>query len=1093
MSSDNLMAVFWELVVATRLEMCLFVVAVLAYFALFGNMMPKGKKSQATGKGKSFNSGEEPEAASQGGPLSKADREQAERSFATAHESNNYRGALTQWNVLKRSEVAPKVSIVHAVECMQRVRKDAQYVIRELKAFMKKHPEELDMRRINELFEALSKRMDSDLVGRIVALLPSVGLKPDERSYEIFLSMQFSLRRFREVEELVAEMKVQGIAMSMRAKIVVLKTAFKQNDLNGALEQFKDLVASWPDPQSTPSAAPRHIVSQLVDLVCKEHQLALVLPVLRKAPLNEEVVHAMLAECASQRNAALALDVEAAAREQGIAFAERTYAVLLKALAGDRESGLRIFAEAFDAQSHAAADAATAEAKEPSAELALAGVAFCAQHADVPRADALRQRLGEALPPAVNAAFIRFYIATEHFEKACAIYDEAKKQGRPCIDTRLERAMMTAALRCGRSDLASGLLEASPSDVAKHITMIRNCAAEGNLSAAVEVFEALKNSGVEMNSVIYNTVIDACVECGDLRGAERWMKQTQDVGLADVVSYNTLIKAHLAGNHFNKARSLMEEMTKNGMQPNRVTFNELINAVVTKGGGFSSRADRAEMWSLVDEMQRAGVTPNQVTCSILMKSLNKETSETELLKAMDLISAMEEPMDEVLLSSVVEACVRIGKPDLVANKLKQLQSDTGVVNGSHTFGSLIKAYGFAKDMDGVWRCWKEMRSRHIRPTSVTLGCMVEAVVNNGDTEGAYELIHQIRDDDRCKDVLNSVIYCSVLKGFAREKNLERAWVVYEEMVAQKVDLSIVTFNTLADACARCGRMDRVPAILEGMKKFRIKANVITYSTMLKGHCQAGDIRTAFALVDEMRANGLKPDEIMYNSLLDGCAQSSLVDDGLRLLEEMQQNGITPSNFTLSVLVKLMSRARRLDSAFDIVAKITTQYNFRPNVHVYTNLIQACISNKALGRATGILEQMVKERVQPENRTYNILLRAYISQNNAMQADGLLRAALGLPGAPAALSHQAARCWNLDNSVVNETLVGLPDKEMALALLSDIRRQCPKVRIEGSTQRRLMTAGGNDGYDGFAAPRGQGRMSQNGGGFRARGGASGGRY
>ena len=40
---------------------------------------------------------------------------------------------------------------------------------------------------------------------------------------------------------------------------------------------------------------------------------------------------------------------------------------------------------------------------------------------------------------------------------------------------------------------------------------------------------------------------------------------------------------------------------------------------------------------------------------------------------MDLISNMDEPMGEVLLSSVVEACVRIRKPELPSTKLEQLK------------------------------------------------------------------------------------------------------------------------------------------------------------------------------------------------------------------------------------------------------------------------------------------------------------------------------------------------------------------------------------------------------------------------------------
>merc|ERR1719460_3404050 len=169
---------------------------------------------------------------------------------------------------------------------------------------------------------------------------------------------------------------------------------------------------------------------------------------------------------------------------------------------------------------------------------------------------------------------------------------------------------------------------------------------------------------------------------------------------------------------------------------------------------------------------------------------------------------MDEQMDEVLLSSVVEACVRIGKPDLLAKTLKQLEAITAdTINGSHTYGSLIKAYGHAKDIAGIWRCWKEMRSRHIKPTSITLGCMVEAIVGNGDTEGAFDLIHQMQDDDQCRTALNSVIYCSVLKGFAREKKMERVLAVYAEMRDMKIEMSIVMYNTLIDACARCGRME----------------------------------------------------------------------------------------------------------------------------------------------------------------------------------------------------------------------------------------------------------------------------------------------
>merc|ERR1719183_3424760 len=275
-------------------------------------------------------------------------------------------------------------------------------------------------------------------------------------------------------------------------------------------------------------------------------------------------------------------------------------------------------------------------------------------------------------------------------------------------------------------------------------------------------------------------------------------------------------------------------------------------------------------------------------------------------------------------------------------------------------------------------------------------------------------------------------------------------------------------------------MENLTKILEDMKMHRVKPNLITYSTMLKGHCKNGNIQAGFSILEQMKSEArLKPDEIMYNSLLDGCAQNSLVDEGLRLLEEMQNEGVPPSNFTLSILVKLMNRARRLDQAFALVEDITKKYNFRPNVHVYTNLVQACVANQQLPRGVSVLEQMVSERIAPDGRTYAILLRASLSKGLYEQAVGLLRGALGLSDALPFLEQPIAVCPNLDYAIVNEMLGNLADrghaKDVAVPLLQNIRQNAPKVRIDAATQRKVMSpcvpSDGNDNRQGKGKGKG----------------------
>eukprot|EP00747_Dinoflagellata_sp_TGD_P165325 gnl/TRDRNA2_/TRDRNA2_186447_c0_seq1.p1 gnl/TRDRNA2_/TRDRNA2_186447_c0~~gnl/TRDRNA2_/TRDRNA2_186447_c0_seq1.p1 ORF type:complete len:231 (-),score=42.01 gnl/TRDRNA2_/TRDRNA2_186447_c0_seq1:58-750(-) len=202
---------------------------------------------------------------------------------------------------------------------------------------------------------------------------------------------------------------------------------------------------------------------------------------------------------------------------------------------------------------------------------------------------------------------------------------------------------------------------------------------------------------------------------------------------------------------------------------------------------------------------------------------------------------------------------------------------------------------------------------------------------------------------------------------------------------------------------------------------------------------------------------------MYNSLLDGCAQNNLVEEGLNLLDEMQASGVIPSNFTLSILVKLMNRSRKLEQAFSIVEQVTTKFRFKPNTHVYNNLMQACISNKNLQRAMSTFETMLSERVHPDARTYTVLARGCISSHQCQQACGLIRGALALPGALSPIAHNQslAAVPSLESSFICEILCALADRghgqDLAVPLLAEIKQSRPRVRIDATTAHRLMTS------------------------------------
>merc|ERR1719359_2690789 len=194
-----------------------------------------------------------------------------------------------------------------------------------------------------------------------------------------------------------------------------------------------------------------------------------------------------------------------------------------------------------------------------------------------------------------------------------------------------------------------------------------------------------------------------------------------------------------------------------------------------------------------------------------------------------------------------------------------------------------------------------------------------------------------------------------------------------------------------------------------------------------------------------KTTDLQPDEIMYNTLLDGCARQGMYDRGMALYEKMNSSGVRPSNFTLSVLVKLANRGKKLERAFDICQEVTAQHGFRLNVHVFDNLIHACINHRYLQRALGVLENMLRERVRPDVRTYSLLLRALIDEREAKEAAGILRAATGLRDVHERLVGYAASAMQpqggLPSDLVSEIVAGImdtsKDKRLATTLFTDL--------------------------------------------------------
>lgn len=496
-----------------------------------------------------------------------------------------------------------------------------------------------------------------------------------------------------------------------------------------------------------------------------------------------------------------------------------------------------------------------------------------------------------------------------------------------------------------------------------------------------------------------------------------------------------------------QALQVIGQMRRAGRQPNLVSCNQMLDSAV--------KHCPKEVWTLIEDIKKCGVKPDRIMCSILLKTTPTDFAAGNLERIMALVNNLHEQMDEGLLSAVIESCLRADRPDFLEMHLRQHPIRYIQLKNPQTYGYLIRAYGALQNVKGVWDTWREIKTRHVSADSVTIGCVVEALVTNGNVEAGYEFIRDVSKDEMYSNQINAVMYGSVLKGFAQQKKFERVWAVYQEMLDLKLEFSIVTFNTLVDACARNQEMSKIPGLLESMDAQGIEPNLITYSSILKGHCQSNRLDEAFNLMQQMvQTTDLRPDEIMYNTLFDGCARQYLFEKGMQLLEEMQRFDVQPTNYTLSVVVKLASRCKRLDKAFELCEEISSKYNFQLNMHVYSNLIHSCVMNKDYPRGMDVFVQMLSKHIRPDARTYESLLKACVLENRAQDAAGLLRAAMGLRnahpklvGRPTSLLQPTGR-WTLEvvERVLDMVSRAGNDATLASEMAQDPRR-VPGLRLD----------------------------------------------
>jgi len=888
-------------------------------------------------------------------------------------EAGHSAAALKTWHAAKALAPAPLETLKTIAQVLLEVQPDS--LVEEVIEHLGVHRHSLNCIKCgNAVLDVVARAGRVDLLDELVNdLRNKLHIRPTAQTYEVLLGGHASVGDERKVQELCAEMHQARQKLTARGYSLTIKGFLKNGMVDSALHQIQDM-------HQQGFFVPSFAMAQLFRTACQHERGVEIFEATLKSEslqLPQDAIGVLLEDCCKRNDVSLALRVENIVRKSNNPLPNSAYDSLLKICVAHADvHALEVFQNMQK------------DGIRISEGLCVGLLARCADSKFLRFAEEIVTyvRSGDGMTISCYSALMKVYAYCGMYDKACDLYAQIRAEGLE-PDSMMYGCLMKFSVECGRTELSRELFEKSPSlDIQNYMSLIRAAGRDKDVDRAFSVLEKLKSSGVSVDIAAYNCVLDACVSAGDMKRARVLMAEMQTIATLDIITYNTLLKGYCSKGDVRGAKDLFLEMDRAGLAPNDISYNCLINAAVSSGNFW-------EAWNTIDMMERNGVKVDHYTISIMMKALKKVKDPKDVIRALELLdrSGVDVCSDEVLLNTALETCTR-------HRQLHRLESIVSSFTKSnlrpsvHTYGSLIKACSTLKQLEKCYQLWHMMVDEcAMEPNDIVLGCMLDALVCNAKVEDAVTLLNTWKS----KIAPNTVMYSTIIKGFANSRLPARALDMWKEMCDTGMAFNIVLYNALIDSQARVGAMDAVSKIVKSMEPNGCSPDNISYSTIVKGYCIKGDLDKAFEVFRSMQSNGMAVDSIVYNTIMDGCTRHNRMDLVDLVLQDMDKYNIKPSNFTLGILIKMYGRRHQLEKAFRVIEELPKRHDLQVNSQVRTCLMCACLSNHDLDRAMKVFEDIKEAGGGADTKAYSSLLSGLVRLGQLEKAVALIEDAYGL--------------------------------------------------------------------------------------------------
>ncbi|KAH7443757.1 hypothetical protein KP509_02G049700 [Ceratopteris richardii] len=413
-------------------------------------------------------------------------------------------------------------------------------------------------------------------------------------------------------------------------------------------------------------------------------------------------------------------------------------------------------------------------------------------------------------------------------------------------------------------------------------SLIKTCGKHKDLQRGSTVHTDVLERGLLKNDVgLFNALLSMYMKCGAPLKAQKMFDEQL---MRNVVSWNALITGYVQQGLSDKALGCYEQMLDEGLSPNAVTF-----LCILKACGNTKDLDKGE--AIHAEIGRQGLTEK----------------------------------DLVLGTALVDMYAKCGA-------LHKAQSvfDSFNLQDTVMWNALLSGYAQNGLGHKVLSYYEQMKSKKIRPDSVTYIAVLKACGSIGALKKGTEIHHELRGQ--------GLLYKDIMVGTA-----------------------------LVDMYAKCG------ALVEAKGAFNElpAPNVATWNALIAGYAHKGMGKEALTCFEQMQDDGITPDMVTFVCTITACGSIRALEKGKEIHKEADRQGLLEKDNVLgNALIDMYAKCGSLDKAQETLDKLRKR-----DVATWTALIAGYVQHGLDDEALSCYARMREEGVHPDDVTFGCILRA----------------------------------------------------------------------------------------------------------------------